>query len=132
MTLAVTASKPRPVSGWSGVGGVTHTGHQSHPRPAEASEVRAARHAYELSGIGVAHESPRPPSNVFPLLVLVIGLAVATIWFVGLPALDRPARVQRACEVFVLESGSTRCVPTSTPRSRAVPHEAVRSRRAKH
>lgn len=92
--------------------------------------MRAARHAYELSGIGVANESPRPPSNVLPLLVLVVGLAVATIWFVGLPALDRPARVQRACEVFVLESGSTRCVPT--PRSRAVPHKAVRSSRAKH
>jgi hypothetical protein len=41
---------------------------------------------------------------------MVLGLAVATIWFVALPMLNQPAQAKRTCEVFVLESGNTRCV----------------------
>lgn len=68
---------------------------------------------------------------MLPLLVLVIGLAVATIWFVALPALDKPARAERSCEVFVLASGSTRCVPQGKPGSRAVNQKPKPSGRAK-
>jgi hypothetical protein len=65
-------------------------------------------------------------------MILVIGLAAATIWFVALPALDKPARAERSCEVFVLRSGSTRCVPKAMPGSRAVPQKHKSSSRAKH
>lgn len=46
---------------------------------------------------------------MFPLLLIVIGLAVATVWFVVLPAME-PTPPKRACEVVVLESGTTKCV----------------------
>jgi hypothetical protein len=66
---------------------------------------------------------------VLPLLILVVGLAVATVWFVALPALDKPP-AKASCEVVVLKSGSPACVPEPMPRSRAVPHKS--SSRAKH
>jgi hypothetical protein len=55
---------------------------------------------------------------VLALLILVIGLAIATIWFVALPAFGKPL-AKRSCEVVVLESGSTKCVAAPTPASRA-------------
>ena len=58
----------------------------------------------------VARSAPKERSPVLPLLALVLGLAGAAIWFVGLPQLDKPATVQRSCEVVVLQSGKTRCV----------------------
>ena len=64
---------------------------------------------------------------MLPLLILVIGLAAATIWFVALPALDKAPSVERACEVFVLKSGSTRCVHKPMPGSKAA-HQKTASR----
>jgi hypothetical protein len=64
------------------------------------------------------------------LFVLVIGLAVATMWYVVLPALSKPARVERSCEVVVLKSGSTACVTQPGRKSRAAAHPS--SGRAKH
>ena len=48
----------------------------------------AARHAraYGLPEVAVAG-TPREPSGLLPLLILVIGLAAATIWYVALPVL---------------------------------------------
>jgi hypothetical protein len=71
------------------------------PSPASAPTAPTA---------AAAAPAPRERSPALPLLALVIGLAGAAIWFVGLPQLDKPAPVQRSCEVIVLESGKTRCV----------------------
>lgn len=59
------------------------------------------------------------PSPVVPLLLVVIALAAATIWFVWLPLVDRSANTRRSCEVYVLPSGTTKCVPYWTPESTA-------------
>ena len=46
-----------------------------------------------------------------PLLLLVVGLAVAAIWFVARPALDGSPPAAPPCEkVVVSESGAGRCV----------------------
>ena len=72
------------------------------------------------------------PSPVVPLMILVLGLAVATMWFVALPALDTPAG--RTCEVVFLKSGTTKCIEPPAPGMRAVPpepsHPADAERRA--
>jgi hypothetical protein len=93
--------------------------------------VSAARHAYGAAGLVVEDESPRVPSGVVPLLVLVIGLAAATIWFVALPAPDSPPQVERSCEVIVLKSGFTKCVPTPKPGSPAAHQKTKAPGRAK-
>jgi hypothetical protein len=67
------------------------------------------------------------PSGVLPLLVLVVALAVATMWYVGLPALDNTPRAVRTCEVVVLESGSTACVRDPARGSRPVPTKPARA-----
>ena len=56
---------------------------------------------------------------MLPLLVLVVGLAAATVWLVALPLLDRSPRAERPCEVYVMPSGKVKCVPTSTGSSAA-------------
>ena len=53
-------------------------------------------------------------SAVLPLLVLVLGLAVATVWFVGLPAVGNTSQPARTCEVIVTKSGAPRCVESPT------------------
>ena len=63
------------------------------------------------------------PSPVVPLLVLVLALAVATMWFVVLPALDKPAG--RTCEVVFLTGGTTRCIEPPVPGMRATPPGAT-------
>ena len=70
------------------------------------------------------------PSGVLPLLILVIGLAVATVWYVALPAFDK-APPERSCEVIVLKAGTTRCVPRPTPES-VVRQKPKPAHRAKH
>ena len=70
----------------------------SHSIPSlrrEASKS-ADRHAYGLPT--VADEHSGGPSAVLPLLTLVLGLAVATTWFVALPVLDEPLAAKRSCE----------------------------------
>lgn len=92
--------------------------------------MSAARHAYGLAGGGVANESPRAPSGVLPLLVLVVGLAIAAVWFVALPAFDDPP-ARRSCEVVFLASGSTKCVEKPALGSRVASQTSKRSSGAK-
>lgn len=91
--------------------------------------MSAARPAYGLPDVAVADEPRRVVGSVLPLVILVLGLAAATIWFVALPALDKqPAG--RTCEVVVLKSGSTACVDDPTRASQALPrHSSSRTRR---
>ena len=58
----------------------------------------------------VYQEPSRGDVPVLPLLALVIGLAGAAIWFVGIPHVTKAAPVDRGCEVIVLKSGKTKCV----------------------
>jgi hypothetical protein len=87
-----------------------------------------ARPAYGLPDAVLAQEQTRSPSPVIPLLVLIIGLVVATVWFVALPALERQPHPARNCEVIVLKSGASRCV-REPGRGQAAAHKA--STRAK-
>ncbi len=64
-----------------------------------------------------AHASE--PSPVVPLMILVLGLAVATMWFVVLPALEQPAP-GRTCEVVFLRNGTTTCIEPTVPGMRAM------------
>jgi hypothetical protein len=83
------------------------------------SSARYARGVYTPA----ANQQPSASSSPFvPLLIMVLGLAIATIWFVAPPMLNQPAQVKRACEVIVLKSGKTRCVPT--PGTKAAQHKA--------
>jgi hypothetical protein len=84
-----------------------------------------------MPGVAVAEERPSMASGVLPLLILVIGLATATVWFVALPALEKPP-AERSCEVVFLRSGSIKCVEGLMPRSRAVPEKPKQSSRSKH
>ena len=66
---------------------------------------------------GVLDVEERADENrtVVALLLLVTGLAAATIWFVALPVFDKPSGAPQACESFVLtDDGVIRCVPEST------------------
>ena len=85
----------------------------------------SATPAYGPPGTVVAVENPRAPSGAIPLLVLVIVLAAAAVWFVGLPALDRPARAERSCEVIVVKYGNTKCVRDPGRASRAAANKAT-------
>lgn len=73
----------------------------------------------------VATEAPRAPSGALPLLILVVALAAATIWFVGLPALDRTPTRARSCEVVVLKTGLTKCVRNPQGHARAAAHRST-------
>ncbi len=68
----------------------------------------------------------RPPGTIdpVPLLVLVVGLAAAGVWYAGVPDLTETARNDRGCEVIVLKNGKTRCV--------ADPRAAWRARQGTH
>ena len=83
--------------------------------------------AFGLPETAVAIEERRAPSGALPLFILVVVLAAAAVWFVGLPALDRPARAERSCEVIVVEYGNTKCVRDPGHRSRADSRKATRS-----
>jgi hypothetical protein len=93
--------------------------------------VSAARHAYGAQGVAVAEERTSVASGMLPLLILVIGLAAATVWFVALHALEKPP-AEQSCEVVFVRSGTTRCVEKPVPRSRAMVQKSKPSRRAKH
>lgn len=97
----------------------------------EGAIVSAADTAYGEAGVAVVTEQPRSASRDFlPLLALVIGLAAATIGYVVVPTLTKPPAKQRSCEVYVLESGLTKCVPIPTRESLATHHKS--SGRAEH
>jgi hypothetical protein len=93
--------------------------------------VSAAKSAVlDVSGLAVARarasDPAGEPSPVVPLMILVLGLAVATMWFVALPALEQPPP-RRTCEVVFLKGGTTRCIEPPVPGMRAVPPGTKRS-----
>lgn len=92
--------------------------------------MSAARHAYGLPGGALAEESSRGPSGALPLLLLVVGLAAATIWFVALPAFDKPP-AERSCEVVFLESGAPQCLEKPAFGSPAAPKTSKQATPAK-
>jgi hypothetical protein len=55
-------------------------------------------------------------TGMYLLFVLVIALAVATLWYVARPALEQKPAAERSCEVIILASGSPSCVD---PQARA-------------
>jgi hypothetical protein len=70
---------------------------------------------YGVLDVDSARERTEESRTVVALMLLVTGLAAATIWFVALPVLDRPSGAPQACESFVLtDDGVIRCVPEST------------------
>ena len=86
----------------------------------------AARHAPRYGLHEAVVRTPREPSGVLPLLIVVIGLAAATIWYVALPIYHPSASVGRSCEVYVMPSGTTKCVPDPNPGSRATHQKSLR------
>ena len=75
----------------------------------------AAKPVYGVLDVDSARERTEESRTVVALMLLVTGLAAATIWFVALPVLDRPSGAPQACESFVLtDDGVIRCVPEST------------------
>lgn len=92
--------------------------------------MSAARHAQGQPAPAVRTErATRSPA--VPLLIMVIGLTIATIWFVALPMLDRPVHAKRSCEVIVLESGKTRCVTNPETGTRPAHRKSKRAKRAR-
>lgn len=84
----------------------------------------SARPVYGFPGVAVADErSDGTRGTVLTLLILVVALAVATVWYVGLPALDGKPRAERSCEVVVLASGATKCVRDPMRGSRTAPQK---------
>ena len=85
------------------------------------SEIRPV---YGLPGEDAGDEQEDVARRVLPvpLLILVVGLAVAAIWFVARPALDESPPAAPPCEkVVVSESGSARCADRATPGKPAAP-----------
>lgn len=96
-------------------------------RPAQMS----SRLAYGLPEDIVDAPGPKAPSALIPLLLLVLGLAAAMAWYVVLPAFSSsPARVERACEVYVLTSGKTKCVPLRASAAKAPQPAPKRAKRS--
>lgn len=75
----------------------------------------AAKPVYGVLDVASATERTDKNRTVVALLLVVTGLAAATIWFVALPLFDTPNGAPQACESFVLtDDGVIRCVPEST------------------
>ena len=72
---------------------------------------------------GHADDNGATRTGMYLLFVLVIALAVATLWYVARPALEQKPVVERSCEVVILPSGSPSCVD---PQGRAVKVAAAR------
>ena len=80
-----------------------------------------------LASADSSNRKGRGMVSVLALLVLVLGLAAATVWFVALPALEKaPAR---SCEVVILKSGAPDCVSEVTRSSQRAPQKASRVKR---
>lgn len=93
--------------------------------------MSAARHAQGQPAPAANPERAANRSPAIPLLIMVLGLAVATIWFVALPMLDQPVHAKRTCEVIVLESGRTRCVTNPKTGTKAAHQKPKSAKRAK-
>ena len=75
----------------------------------------AAKPVYGVLDVSPDDERSEETRTVIALLLLVTGLAAATLWFVALPLFDKPHGGPQACESFVLtDDGVIRCVPEST------------------
>jgi len=127
--LAPDSSFPSPQAQGEAVH-LTLMGHDANVGAADAQDVSAAPDAYGLADPAASDERSGLPSGTLPLLICVLLLAAATIWFVARPVLDRPPRAQRTCEVFVVKSG-TKCVPTPSLASTPVPQKTKSARPAK-
>jgi hypothetical protein len=79
-----------------------------------------------LASADSSNSDSRGIGSVLALLVLVVGLAAATVWFVALPALDRTP-VERTCEVVILKSGAPDCVSDVPRASQKAPQKASRA-----
>ena len=66
------------------------SGQEPARRTVDGWKVTATGPELGVSGVAVADEGPSPNRGVLPLLIVFIGLAVATVWFVVFPVLDRP------------------------------------------
>ena len=113
-------------------GHVTRTGQRPDAEPADASTMSSGGHEYDdwpdyiirPEGVLEPHvavvRKPALPAvyqepsggaiSALSLLALVIGLAGAAIWFVGIPHVTKAAPVDRGCEVIVLKTGKAKCV----------------------
>jgi hypothetical protein len=72
------------------------------------------RPVYGLPEVAFAEErydDSRGLSMIIPFLVLFVALGVATMWLVAKPALERKPQAEPTCEVFVLKTGTVKCVP---------------------
>ena len=77
---------------------------------------------------GHAHDKGATRSGMYLLFVLVIALAVATLWYVALPALEEKPAAQRSCEVVILPSGSPSCVDPDARAAKAAASKRTSSR----
>ena len=104
--------------------GLPRTGRESTRRFADGRNVSEIRPVYGLPGEDAGDEQEDVARRVLPvpLLILCVGLAVATIWFVGRPALDEsPPAAPPCAKVVVSESGAARCADRATAGSPAAP-----------
>jgi hypothetical protein len=102
--------------------GLPRTGRESSRRFADGRNVSEIKPVYGLPGEDAGDEREDVARRVLPvpLLILFVGLAVATIWFVARPALDESPPAAPPCEkVVVSGSGSARCADRPTPGSPA-------------
>ena len=76
---------------------------------------------------GHANDNGATRTGMYLLFVLVVALAVATLWYVARPALGQKPAAERSCEVIILASGSPSCVD---PQARAA-HGAAANRNGK-
>jgi hypothetical protein len=81
--------------------------------------VSEIRPVYGLPSTDAAEEQEqgsRRGALPVPLLLLVVGLAVAAIWFVARPAVDGSPPAAPPCQkVVVAESGAGRCADKPAP-----------------
>jgi hypothetical protein len=95
-------------------------GREARVREADGSKVSAARPEDRPPGVAVGDERPSINRGRLPLLIVFVALALATVWFVALPALDKPPPTKGSCGMIVVSrSGSARCVEEATLGARA-------------
>jgi hypothetical protein len=81
-----------------------------------------------LASADSSADSSRGVGSIVALLVLVLGLAAATVWFVALPALGgEPAG--RSCEVVITKSGAPDCLSGHTRAAQKAPQAPSRAKR---
>jgi hypothetical protein len=83
--------------------------------------MSAARHD-AAPGLGFTldaqEDAAKRSSLPLLLLLLVVALTAATVWFIAVPQLTKTAPAVRSCEVLVDALGNTRCVSKQKLESR--------------